>query len=256
MASIALRAYNQEIANLIAVGRSSEAIQHCRHILKTYPKSVNTYRLLGQAYLENQNYTEAADIFLRLLSSVPSDYIAHAGLSTIREGEGNFDRAIWHLERAYELHPASQTLQAELLRLYRRRDGIEPPRIRLSRVAQARMYLRGTFYSQAIAELHVALAEDPERIDVQVLLASACAQAGLKEEAAQISLAVLKKLPYCLETTRLLVEYYVASGEQEKANFHRQRLQALDPYAGLVSQRTPNAVQVPDQAVSLEHLGI
>lgn len=256
MASIALRVYNTEIDSLITTGRAGEAIQHCRYILKTFPKNISTYRLLGQAYLENQNYSEAADTFLRLLSSLPSDYIAHAGLSAIREYEGNIERAIWHLERAYELHPASLALHAELRRLYQRRDGVEPPRIHLTRIAQARMYLRGDLFPQAIAELRAALAEDPERIDVSVLLSRALAQSGNPEEAAQISQVILQKLPFCLEPTRLLVEHFVARGEQEKANFYRQRLQALDPYAGLVTPQFPKPEQVPDQAVSLERLNI
>jgi tetratricopeptide (TPR) repeat protein len=256
MASIALRVYNTEIDSLITTGRAGEAIQHCRYILKTFPKHISTYRLLGQAYLENQNYSEAADTFLRLLSSLPSDYIAHTGLSAIREYEGNIERAIWHLERAYEIHPASQALQGELRRLYQHRDGVEPPLIRLSRVAQARMYLRGALFPQAIAELRAALLVDPERIDVQVLLARACTQAGQLEEAAQTSLDILQKLPYCLEATRILVESFTSSGELDKANYYRQRLQALDPYAGLVTPQLPNVDQVPDQAVSLEHLNI
>ena len=194
MADITLRAYNQEIEGMIAAGRPGEAIQHCRYILKIFPKHIVTYRLLGQAFMENQNYTEAADIFLRLLSSMPSDYIAHAGLSAIREYEGNFERAIWHLERAYEIHPASLALQAELRRLYQRRDGVEPPRIRLSRVAQARMYLRGALFPQAIAELRAALVEDSERIDVHVLLASVLALDGKLEESARICQFVMQKL--------------------------------------------------------------
>ena len=60
MAKIALRAYNQEIEELIEHGQIDEAIAHCRHILKTLPKHVATYRLLGKSYLESQRYGDAA----------------------------------------------------------------------------------------------------------------------------------------------------------------------------------------------------
>ena len=118
------------------------------------------------------------------------------------------------------------------------------------------MYLRGALFPQAIAELRAALAEDSERIDVHVLLASALALDGKLEEAAQICQLVMQKLPYCLETTRLLAVYFNARGEQEKATFYRQRLQALDPYTGLVTSQLPAPDQVPDQAVSLERLNL
>ncbi len=53
MAKISLRMYNREIEGLIEQGqRLDEAIAHCRHILKTYTKHLETYRLLGKSYLE------------------------------------------------------------------------------------------------------------------------------------------------------------------------------------------------------------
>ncbi len=63
MAKVSLRAYNREIETLIDRGQFDEAIAHCRHILKTYPKHLETYRLLGKAYLESKRYGDAVDIF-------------------------------------------------------------------------------------------------------------------------------------------------------------------------------------------------
>ena len=171
MAKIPLRAYNQEIERLIENGRTDEAIAHCRHILQVYPRYVDVYRLLGKAFLETQRYGDAADIFQRVLSSIPDDFVAQVGMSIIREDEGNLDEAIWHMERAFEVQPANSAIQDELRRLYGRRDGIEPPKIRLTRGALARMYTKGDLYQQALAEIRAAFAENPNRIDLQVLLA-------------------------------------------------------------------------------------
>ena len=52
MAKVSLRIYNREIERLVEQGHMDEAIAHCRHILKTFPKHIETYRLLGKAYLE------------------------------------------------------------------------------------------------------------------------------------------------------------------------------------------------------------
>ncbi len=49
MARVSLRIYNREIEGLIEQGQLDEAIAHCLHILKTYPKHLETYRLLGKA---------------------------------------------------------------------------------------------------------------------------------------------------------------------------------------------------------------
>ena len=51
MAKVFLRAYNREIETMIDRGQLDEAIAHCHHILKTVPKHLETYRLLGKAYL-------------------------------------------------------------------------------------------------------------------------------------------------------------------------------------------------------------
>ena len=87
MASISLRSYNREIEGMIDHGQIDEAIAHCMHILQFVPKHIGTYRLLGKAFLECKRYSEAADIFQRVLSSVPDDFVANIGMSIIREDE-------------------------------------------------------------------------------------------------------------------------------------------------------------------------
>ena len=114
MAKISLRAYNREIQELISHSFTDEATAHCKYILKLFPKHIDTYRLLGQAYLENQRYSEATDILRRTLSVIPEDFISQVGMSVIREDEGNLDAAIWHMERAFEVQPSNATIQDEL----------------------------------------------------------------------------------------------------------------------------------------------
>ena len=97
MVSISLRAYLNEINDLIDQRQIDEAIANCRHILETYPKHVDTYRLLGKAYLEEERYSDASDILQRVLSSVPEDFISQVGMSIIREDEGNLDSAVYHM---------------------------------------------------------------------------------------------------------------------------------------------------------------
>ncbi len=160
MPKIALRAYNREISSLIDRGQTDEAVVHCQYILQTYPKHLETYRLLGKAYLEAHRHTEALDLFQRILAVVPDDFITNVGMSIIRGEEDDLTAAIWHMERAFESQPSNQAIQDELKHLYGRRDGQEPTKIRLTRGALCRMYARGNQNRQAIAEIKSILNEN------------------------------------------------------------------------------------------------
>ena len=254
MANIPLRTYIREIEVLVEQGYHDQAIAHCKHILITYPKHIDSYRLLGKAYLESQRYGDASDIFQRVLSSVPEDFVSHVGMSIIREDEGNFNEAIWHMERAFEMQPANNAVQSELKRLYGRRDGTEPPKINLTRGALARMYLKGSLYQQAIAELRISLAEDPQRLDLQSLLARAYYQSGLKVEAAETCNALLTKLPYCMDANLILADILVENKRPEEAQVCRARLSALNPYATHLTDNNSNPDQVSEGAVMIEKL--
>jgi competence ComEA-like helix-hairpin-helix protein len=254
MAKTTLRTYNREIETLIEQNQFEQAIAHARHILQFFPKHIHTYRLLGKAYLESQRYGDAADVFQRVLSAVPDDFVSQVGMSIIREDEGNLDEAIWHMERAFEIQPANSAIQGELRRLYGRRDGMEPPKVRLTRGALARMYLKGELYQQAIAELRAALAEDPQRPDLLALLAQAYFLTGQRVEAADICSVLLKKTPYCMDANRILADILVNTERSAEAQTYRNRAQALDPYAAHTSPAAPTPDRVPDNAVSLEKL--
>jgi tetratricopeptide (TPR) repeat protein len=158
MAKVSLRLYNREIEGMIEAGQFDESIAHCEHILKTFPMHVETYLLLGKAFLETRRYSDAADIFERVIMALPDNFVSHVGMSIIRDDEGKLDEAIWHMERAFEIQPSNPAIQGELRRLYGRRDGVEPPKIRLSREALANMYAQGELFNQAIAEIRGELA--------------------------------------------------------------------------------------------------
>jgi tetratricopeptide (TPR) repeat protein len=253
MANVSLRAYNREIEAMIERGQLEEAVAHCQHILKTFPKHLETYRLLGKAYLEAKNNNEAVDIFSRVLVSEPNDFVAQVGMSIIRDEQNKLDDAIWHMERAFEVQSANPAIQGELQRLYGRRDGAQPPRIRMTRGALAHMYMRGELYPQAISEAKSVLQEDPGRSDMQVLLARAYYKSGQKKDAADAASAVLKRYPYCFDANRVLTEI-LGSDRPESAQAYRRHVVELDPYAAQVNGTVFQADEVGDPAVSLDHL--
>ena len=111
MAKVALRVYNQEIGNMVENGQLDESIAHCRHVLNAYPKNLETYRLLGKAYLESKRYKEATDIFERIIMAAPDDFVSQVGMSIINDEQKNMDAAIWHMERAFEVQPSNAAIR-------------------------------------------------------------------------------------------------------------------------------------------------
>jgi cytochrome c-type biogenesis protein CcmH/NrfG len=254
MAKISLRNYNRLIEHLIENGQQDEAIAHCRHILQTFSKYLEAYRLLGKAYLEAKRYSEAVDIFQRVLMSVPDDFVSHVGLSIIADEQSKLDDAIWHMERAFETQPSNAAIQGELQRLFGRRDGVEPPKIRLTRGALAHMYVQGELYTQAVSEIRAVLANDPQRIDMQVLLAKVYYHMGQKADASDSCSQLLKRSPYCLDANRILVEILPSTQRAESTQVYRQRVIELEPYSAFVQDSVFHSDQVADAAVSLEQL--
>ena len=253
MAKVSLRAYNREVEAMIDRNQLDEAIGHCRHILTSFPKHLDTYRLLGKAYLEYKRYADAVDIFSRVLAAAPNDFVSNVGMSIIRDEENKLDEAIWHMERAFETQPSNAAIQSELQRLYARRDGVQHPRIRMTRGALAHMYVQGELYPQAISEIRSVLKEDPNRTDMQVLLARAYYRSGARNDAAEVASAILRSEPYNLDANRILVEI-LGADHPESVQAYRQRVVELDPYAAQVPGSIFLSDDVPEVAVSLERL--
>jgi tetratricopeptide (TPR) repeat protein len=152
MPDIRLQDYAAKIKDLIREDRQDEAIAHCQHILRQYPKFVEVYCLLGEACLDKSMYREAIEFFQRTLSADPENFIARVGLGIIYEEQGATPEAIWQMERAFELAPGNAEVRRELQRLYAQRDGAEKARLKLTRGALGRLYVRNGLYERAIGE--------------------------------------------------------------------------------------------------------
>ena len=158
------------------------------------------------------------------------------------------------MERAFEAQPSNAAIQEELRRLYGRRDGLEPPKVRLTRGALSRMYFKGNLFNQAIGELRAALSDDPQRTDLQVLLAQAYYANGQQTEAADTCNTIIKKLPFCLEANRILAAILPDTDQALNAKEYQQRLISLDPYYGSTSPKASSSDEVPEKAVVVERL--
>ena len=254
MSKITLRAYIRQIESLLESEKIDEAILHCNHILTSFPRHIDTYRLLGKAFLESKQYEYAELVFKQVLLVYPDDFISHLGLSFIFETRSDFASAVDHMERAFELQPANLTIQDELKRLYKSRDGAEPARIRLTRGALIKMYARSNLFSQAIAEIRVALHEHSNRFDLEVTLAKMLFQSGQNIEADECCLDIISKHPYCFDTNHILVQTLPETSEAKDINIYQLRLNELEPYYKFVSRERPDVYSIPDIAVSIDEM--
>ena len=229
MADIRLKDYVAKIKDLIRSVRLDEAIAHCQHILRYYPKHVETYSLLGEACLEKQMYREAIEFFQRTLGADPENLTARVGLGVIYDEQGAFPEAIWQLERAFELVPGNSEVRRELLRLYGQFDGIDKSRLKLTRGALGRLYSRNGLYERAIGEFHAVLRQDPELPDIRIALVEALWREGRQVEAVEICLELLDALPNCLKANLILGEIWLRGGNTESAEQRLSVARALDP---------------------------
>ena len=251
MTDIRLQEYVQQVDELVKSGRYDEALAHLRHILQHYPKFLHAYSLLGKTLLETGQDDVAEEMFQRVLSGDPEDFVARVGLGVIYDRRGDLQRAIWHMERAFELAPENDVIQEELRRLYGRRDGVVPPRVMLTRGALARLYARGGLFSRAVETFRSLFAEEPERTDLRVALAEALWNDGQRVQAEDVCLRVLDELPYCLKANLILGEIWTHSGREE-AQVHLRRAEAVDPenqraveVLGDASPLSPREVYLP-----------
>ncbi len=252
MAQIGLREYDREIESMIDRGQIDEAIAHCKNILKEFPKHIETYRLLGKCYLESQRYVEAADILQRVLSVYPDDFISHIGMSIICEDENNLEKAIWHMERSLEVQPSNSAVNSELRRLLTLRDGSEPSKVHLSQGAYIRMCVKSGLHEQAIAEAKSALSKEPQRIDLDLILAKMYSETGQQSNALDQLTIILNKLPYCYDANLLMTQILASSNRSSEIKTYRDRLIAIDPYFAFINTDSPTPDLVSDDSVSIE----
>lgn len=241
MTDISLREYIVRLENRLAVNAADEVIQHCRHILTSYPKNIAVYRLLGRALLMNGRWDEAGAVFRRVLSVIPDDLDAHIGLSEIYDHQRKPDEAIWHAERAFEVNPNDGDLVERIRSLYRRFRSIDAHRVQLTLGAAARLEMRSGKLDHAIETLRNALDRMPDRVDLRLLLAQALWAIGDRVGAAENALDVVQILPDCLEANRILTQLWLDEDRPSDAQRYLNRLEALDPYSALEIARGETA---------------
>ncbi|GAB1420259.1 hypothetical protein MASR2M15_03480 [Anaerolineales bacterium] len=233
MTEISLQEYLQQVDDLLHEQAFDAVILHSRHILQHYPKNGAAYRALGSALIINSRWEEALEVFQRYLGAYPNDQLAHEALSKAYQSLGEPTRAIWHLERAYDVEPNNKEYVSRLKSLYQEYHGIQLRRIQLSVGAVARQYIYNKLYQQATHLLESSLRNKASRVDWRVQLASAYWLNGDFTEAAEEAMTILEKLPYCLNANHIMTDFWVQHRRPTDAQRYLSRVQEIDPYLAI-----------------------
>lgn len=111
---ISLSDYLSKIDVLISENSYEQALYHAFYILRQFPKYFEIYKRIGRAYLEQNNLDGAANIYARLISAEPENFLNHLTLGLIMEMRAEADQAIYQTRCALFLQPENK----EVIRLY------------------------------------------------------------------------------------------------------------------------------------------
>lgn len=229
-----------------------EALNYSQFLLERYPKNLIVHQLLAKIYLDIKQFDLALIFFEKILEIVPDDFVSHIGISIISENFGNLTRALESMRRAYEIQPSNESLQNEVIRLIRQKDGFAPEKLRLTRGALIKMYARSKLTEQAIAEAKLGIHESPERIDYKIHMAEMLFENGNTEEAIEISLQILKEFPYCKPILHVLFNCFSIFQDSTDSDLYQARLAELDPYFIFMRQDTESVNNIPDIAIMID----
>ncbi|HUS94610.1 MAG TPA: hypothetical protein VMZ24_05475 [Patescibacteria group bacterium] len=227
MLRVALKEYQSRIERLLEDNRLPAAAAHCHFLLQQYPRYIETYRLFGRALLEQKLYNDAIDVFCRVVSADPEDLMAHAGMAMAYREEQDLPKAIWHMERAFEIEPYNGAVQEELRDLGARGGSSKRLGDGLNRAALARLYFRGGLYPKAATELLFLLEKFPERMDLQLLLAETYYWEDRRLDAIAQCSHILAHSPYCIKANAILADLWLRGGRFSDAREHLNNLQSL-----------------------------
>ncbi|MBI2845237.1 MAG: tetratricopeptide repeat protein [Chloroflexi bacterium] len=228
MAPISLSTYLAQARSDIQNGNLEEAREIIEHLATLYPQHLKLHVLRGELALAQEDFTAATEHYERVVDLDPENATAHLALASLIE-EDDVLAAIGHLERARELDIGNQEISRNLARLYTLRDGEEPKEMGLTKAMFARMLVEGREYARAEEELRTLLAQDPERTDLQILLARALFFLGRSWEAASICEKILAALPNSLPALIILGSIHYKNGLPKEAQPLLEQARSLDP---------------------------
>jgi tetratricopeptide (TPR) repeat protein len=252
MANITLQEAYNRAKEALEAGEIDRAVAICQYVLRYYPRYVEGYRLLGEAYLEHGGLSEAGRLFSHVLSCDPQHVLAHVGRAIIAEEHGLAEVAISELERGFEVDPSIGELRAELLRLYKVRYGTAGAYIRTTPLGLAYTHLRAGLLEPAIAEFSRLAEAQPDRWDAQVALLEALWRNEQVIDAGNLASVILADHPNCVKANWILGYLHWTGDKLDTGREYLSAAVALDPDYGTARKLWANTPWPLDPVVTAE----
>lgn len=218
----------QQAQEAINSGNYRAAVATCSRLVQQYPTYAAAHRLLGEAWLEQGQNSEAERAFAAALAGNPRHPWAYLGLGLIAEDRGAVDPALAFTQVAWELAPNVAQLREPVRRTAMRRYGADG-RLQFTRAALAHLHANNGRLQRAAAEYRAALAELPDRIDLRLGYAEVLWRMGQDAEAAGICRDVLEQHPDAIQALVILADIEHRGGDERRAEGWRARARMIDP---------------------------
>lgn len=248
----------------LRMGRAAAAADLCQHVLAHHRWHLQAHLLLGQAFLEQQDYVRARQRFRLVLGVDPECAAAHSGMGVIALEAGDMAGAVRAMSLAFESMPESDEVREALQAALSRRAGRPVPPPAFTPACIGRFYLRRGLPEPAAQAFGAALRREPERTDLRLACAVALWQGGRQDQALELCRPLLQKTPRPL--VALLIAAAAALAQNRAAEGRRlwdeahawdpddTRARTLFPSAGLPLSTHPAEVPEPDDPALREVL--
>jgi Flp pilus assembly protein TadD len=201
----------------------------CQHILAHFRWHLQAHLLLGQAYLEQENWTEAYRRFRIVQIVYPESAEAGSGLAMVALAHGNLEEAVRYLAHAFENAPESDEAREALQQALSQQAGrpVAPPAFTAACVG--RFYLRRGLPQPAAEAYAAALRNDPDRVDLRLAYATALWKSGIREQAADLCQPLLERTPRPLTALLLTAAEHFRQGQVKSGQEFWMEARAWDP---------------------------
>lgn len=235
MGALPLSEAVQRAQDAMSGGNYRLAVETCRRVLDQFPEYAAAHRLLGEAYLEQHQASEAKQAFREALLRDPQDLSPYLGLGLIAEEGGDARTALAYLQAAWEIAPQRTDLRDHVVRLSQQIYGSEG-RLQLTRAGLGSLHYHAGRWSRAVSECAAVLADHPDRIDVRIRLAETLWRRGEDDRAGAAARTVLERSPNAVVALLILADIERRHGNSDEATTLRDRARAVDPDGARATQ--------------------
>ena len=222
LTSLTLDQALSEASQWMAASNHERAMARYNQLAAHYPDAVRILQARAQAAESAGEMHRAVEDYRRILDILPCDSRAMIGLARCQLKAGHASEASVFARQALA-HAAND---ADALKIA---GEAEEGLIGRGRITEASARFRAGLTSRAIAEMRRMDRAEPERTDVQVVLAEMLWRDGYQIAAIELCQSILDEQPDCLNAHALLAALWSRTGNSDIAASHRGMLERFDP---------------------------